>query len=112
MQANEPGRAAAVGGVAAGGGVGGTQKECVGGLYQTNVFRPQRISGIQPRPVVVRWPIDVYVALLDVLRAVAVGLVDVDGQGAGLGRGEQTIDANAPPGEEVHGVHAHRLPAR
>jgi hypothetical protein len=54
---------------------------------------------------------DVHTALLDVFGAVAVGLVDVDGQPTGLARSEGTIDTYAPPGVEVNCDDAHRLPS-
>src|ERR1700758_3148696 len=65
--ADEPSGATAMGSVVSGAGVGGAQKEGVGGLYEANVVVSQSISSVQLHSMVVRRSIDGYAALLDVL---------------------------------------------
>jgi hypothetical protein len=50
-------------------------------------------------------------ALVDVLRAVAVGLLDLDGKGAVAPRGERPVDAEAAPRRELDDHESRLLPA-
>ena len=107
--ADDTGWAAAVGRVSAPFGVRGAEEEGIGGPDQLQVFRLERAALAN---VIAAGPVAVFgceKAVLNVLRAVAVGLLDFDEKKITAAHGEGAVDAHPAPGGEFDRRHPHLL---